>query len=141
MVSRWRRKACSEARGNHECWTQKGRRSKPHVFISDDVLFSGAAGPSEHSASLLTLRMAEISLSEDVTSQQMIAEAERSPAEKLPQMRPAFRPLLARCLRVVPEAGLELNGRGKDVRLIPLPGQDDRQMVPGQSQGDNMCDV
>ena len=75
---------------------------KPRVFIDADVLFAGAASPSEHGASLLILRMAEITLIEAVTSQQVIAEAERSLAEKLPGALPAFRLLVARCLRVVP---------------------------------------
>ena len=75
---------------------------KPRVFIDADVLFAGAASPSEHSASLLILRLAEITLIEAVTSQQVITEAERSLAEKLPGALPAFRLLVARCLRVVP---------------------------------------
>ena len=73
------------------------------VFIDADVLFAGAASPSEHGASLLILRMAEITLIEAVTSQQVITEAERSLAEKLPGALPAFRLLVARCLRVVPD--------------------------------------
>ena len=72
------------------------------VFIDADVLFAGAASPSEHGASLLILRLAEITLIEAVTSQQVIAEAERCLVEKLPQALPAFRLLVARCLRVVP---------------------------------------
>jgi hypothetical protein len=48
---------------------------------------------------------------------------------------------VTRCLRVVPGAGLEFNRHGEDVRVIPLPGQGDRQMLSGQSQGDDMCDA
>jgi hypothetical protein len=47
--------------------------------------------------------MAEITLVEAVTSQQVIAEAERNLVEKLPQALPAFRLLVSRCLRVVPD--------------------------------------
>ena len=37
---------------------------KPRVFVDVDVLFAGAAAPSEHGASLTILRMAEITLIE-----------------------------------------------------------------------------
>ena len=76
---------------------------KPRLFVDADVLFAGAAGPSEHGASLLLLRMAEITLIEALTAQQAIAEAERSLGEKLPQALPTFRLLVNRCLRVVPD--------------------------------------
>ncbi len=76
---------------------------KPRVFVDADVLFAGAASSSEHGASLLILRMAEITLIEALTSQQVIIEAERSLAEKLPQALPTFRLLVSRCLQVVPD--------------------------------------
>lgn len=79
------------------------RRRRPRVFLDADALFAGAASPSEHGASLLILRMAEITLIEALTSQQVIDEAERNLAEKLPQALPAFRLLVSRCLRVVPD--------------------------------------
>jgi hypothetical protein len=41
---------------------------KPRVLVDADVLFSGAASPSQHSASLLVLRMAEITLIDALTS-------------------------------------------------------------------------
>jgi hypothetical protein len=75
----------------------------PRIFVDADVLFSGAAGPSERGASLLVLRMAEITLVEAITSEQVIAEAGRNLAEKLPQALPAFRLIASRCLRVVPD--------------------------------------
>jgi predicted nucleic acid-binding protein len=75
--------------------------SKPRVFVDADVLFSGAAAPGEHGASLVLLRMAEIMLFDAVTSQQVLTEAERNLAEKLPQALPAFRLILSRCVRVV----------------------------------------
>lgn len=74
---------------------------KPRVFVDADVLFAGAAAPSVHGASLLVLRMAEITLIEALTSQQAVAEAERNLAEKLPSTVPTFRLLIGRCLCVV----------------------------------------
>ncbi len=79
------------------------RPSRPRVFVDADVLFAGAASPSEHSASLVLLRLAEITLIEALASQQVIVEAERNLADKLPQALPAFRLLASRCLRVVPD--------------------------------------
>ena len=84
---------------------------KPRIFVDADVLFAGAASPSEYGASLprfarsglLVLRMAEITLVEALTSEQVIVEAERYLAEKLPQALPAFRLIASRCLRVVPD--------------------------------------
>jgi len=79
------------------------RRRKPRVFVDANVLFAGAASPSEHGASLVILRMGEITLIEALTSQQVIVEAERNLEEKLPQALPAFRLLVSRCLLVVPD--------------------------------------
>jgi len=76
---------------------------RPRVFIDADVLFAGAASPSEHGASLLILRMAEITLIEALASQQVITEAERNLSAKLPQALPAFRLLVSRCLHLVPD--------------------------------------
>jgi hypothetical protein len=75
--------------------------SRPRVFVDADVLFAGAASPSEHGASLVVLRMAEITLLDALTSQQVIAEVERNLADYLPAALPAFRLLVSRCLRVV----------------------------------------
>lgn len=49
---------------------------KPRVFVDADALFAGAAAPSEHAASLVVLRMAEITLIDAVTSQQVIGEVD-----------------------------------------------------------------
>ena len=73
---------------------------KPRVFVDADVLFAGAAAPTEHGASLTVLRMAEITLIEAVTSQQAVVEAERNLEAKLPAALPAFRLIVSRCLRV-----------------------------------------
>ena len=75
--------------------------TKPRVFIDADVLFAGAASPNEHSASNLVLRMAELTLIEAVTSEQVITEAERNLLNKLPKAIPAFQLLLSRCLTIV----------------------------------------
>ena len=74
---------------------------KPRVFIDSDVLFAGSASPNEHSASLVILRMAEITLLEAIVSQQVIIETERNLAAKMPGALPAFRLLVSRCLTIV----------------------------------------
>lgn len=72
------------------------------VFVDADVLFAGSAATSEYGASLVVLRMAEITLIEAIASQQVIDKAERNLAEKLPAVLPAFRLIIDRCLRIVP---------------------------------------
>ena len=98
------------------------RPRKPRVFVDADLLFAGAASPSEHGASLLILRMAEITLIEAFASQQAIAEAERSLTEKLPQALPAFRLLVSRCLHVVPDP--------QPADLLPYVGLADPEDLP-----------
>jgi hypothetical protein len=71
------------------------------VLVDADVLFAGAASPGDHGASLTILRLAEITLVDAVTPQQVISEAERNLAAKLPGTLPAFRLLVSRCLRMV----------------------------------------
>jgi hypothetical protein len=80
---------------------------KPRVFIDADVLFAGAASPSEHGASLLILRLGEITLIEAKTSEQVVTEAERNLDAKVPKALPAFRHLVSRCIQIVkdPEPG------------------------------------
>lgn len=77
--------------------------AKPRVFVDADVLFAAAASSEEHGASLVALRMAEITLIDTVTSQQVIVEVERNLFEKLPQALPKFQQLVNRCLLVVPD--------------------------------------
>jgi len=77
------------------------RLLRPRVFVDADVLFAGAAAPTEHGASLTILRMAEITLIDAVASQQVVAEAERNLARKLPPALPAFQVIVSRCLRLV----------------------------------------
>lgn len=78
------------------------RPDKPRLFVDADVLFAGAASPSEHGASLVVLRLTEITLIDAITSRQVITEAERNLETKFPQALPAFRLLVSRCLQVVP---------------------------------------
>ena len=82
---------------------QTTARRRPRVFVDADVLFAGAVSPSEAGASLVILRLAEITLIEALTSEQVIVEAERNLASKLPQKLPEFRLLVSRCLHVVPD--------------------------------------
>jgi hypothetical protein len=76
---------------------------KPRVFIDADVLFAGAASPSEYGASLLILRLAEITLIDAITSEQVTVEAKRNLTIKLPQALPAFQHLVSRCLKICPD--------------------------------------
>jgi predicted nucleic acid-binding protein len=77
------------------------KANKARVFVDADVLFAGAAGPTEYGASLVVLRMAEITLIEAVTSQQVIVEAERNLKEKFPRALSRFNLLVERCLDIV----------------------------------------
>ena len=73
----------------------------PRVFVDADVLFAGSASPSQHGASLVVLRMAEITLINAYTSQQVIGEARRNLAKKIPKALPTFEVLVSRCLTIV----------------------------------------
>jgi hypothetical protein len=75
--------------------------TRPRIFIDADVLFAGAAGPTEYGASLVVLRMAEITLLEAIVSRQVIVEAERNLRAKLPRALPTFNLLVDRCLDIV----------------------------------------
>ncbi len=79
------------------------RRTRPRVFVDADVIFAGSASPSEHGASLVILRMGEITLIDAVTSRQAIIEAERNLTAKIPDALTTFRLLVERSLRVVPD--------------------------------------
>ncbi len=96
---------------------------KPRIFVDADVLFSGAASPNEHSAGLVVLRMAEISLIEAVTSEQVINEVERNLAEKIPAAMPVFRLLVSRCLHIVPDpsvAEIQALSQAADPKDLPI---------------------
>lgn len=79
------------------------RTIKPRVFIDADVLFAGAAAPSEYGASLVVLRMAEITLVEALASRQVITEAERNLTGKFPKALSTFKLLIERCLEIIEE--------------------------------------
>jgi predicted nucleic acid-binding protein len=83
------------------------RSNKLRVFVDSDVLFAGSASPNEYSASLVILRMAEITLIEAVTSEQVITEVKRNLEEKMPKAIPAFQMLVNRCLKVVSNPSIE----------------------------------
>jgi hypothetical protein len=96
---------------------------KPRVFVDADVVFAGAASASEQSASLIVLRLAELTLLEAVVSSQVVAEAERNLAEKLPTALPAFSMIVARCLGIVrdPQPGELVAHAGKaDPKDLPI---------------------
>ncbi len=95
---------------------------KPRVFVDADALFAGVASPSENGASLVTLRLAEITLIDALTSQQVIVEAERNLTEKLPHKLPEFRLIVSRCLQVVPNPQPD--------ELIPYKGAADTKDLP-----------
>lgn len=87
---------------------------RPRIFVDADVLFAGSASPNEHSASLVLLQMAEITLVEAIVSTQVITEAERNLRAKIPPALPAFEMLVSRCLHEVsdptPDEIQALNG-------------------------------
>jgi hypothetical protein len=66
--------------------------------------------------------MAEITLIEAWTSRQVIIEAERNLAEKLPRALPAFGLIVNRCLRVVPDP--------QPADLLPHTGLADPKDLP-----------
>jgi len=90
--------------------------------VDADVLFAGSVAPSQHGASLMVLRLAEITLIEAVASQQVITEAERNLAEKLPDALPAFRLIVSRCLRIAPDTDL--------AEVAPFAGMADPKDLP-----------
>lgn len=101
----------------------KTNQIKPRLFVDADVLFGGAAAPSAYGASLVVLRMAEITLIEAFTCQQVIHEVQRNLANKLPGAIPAFDLLVNRCLKVLPNPQLkdisEYEGLA-DVKDLPI---------------------
>jgi hypothetical protein len=92
------------------------------VFLDADVIFAGAASPSEYGASHVVLRMGEITLLECLTSQQAVTEVERNLTDKLPAKLPEFHLLVSRCLRVVPDPEPD--------DLLPYADQADAKDLP-----------
>ena len=50
------------------------KENKPKVFVGADVIFAGAAAPTEHGASHVVLRMGEITLIDCISSEQALKE-------------------------------------------------------------------
>ena len=101
---------------------ETAKTPKPRVFIDSDVLFAGAASPNDHSASLVILRMAEITLINAITSEQVVVEVERNLSRKIPTALPAFHLLLNHCLRIVPDPSAEeVRCAQKSAELKDLP--------------------
>lgn len=82
------------------------QQEKLLVFVDADVLFAGSASSSRHEASLVILRMAEITLIEAIASQQVIVEVERNLEAKIPVALPTFHLLVSRCLKIVESPSL-----------------------------------
>jgi len=76
---------------------------KPRVLVDADVLLAACASPSEQGASLVILRLAEITLVEALTCEQVIVEVQRNLQAKLPRALPIFETIVSRCLHVVPD--------------------------------------
>ena len=76
-------------------------RDKPKVFVDADVIFAGAASPTEHAASHVVLQMGEITLIDCVSSEQAVKEVERNLADKIPEKLPDFHFLVSRSLHIV----------------------------------------
>lgn len=76
---------------------------KPRILVDADVLLAACASPSEQGASLMILRLAEITLVEALTCEQVIIEVQRNLLAKLPRAVPIFETIVNRCLCVVPD--------------------------------------
>lgn len=98
------------------------KSDKPRLLIDADVLVAGAASSNANSASLLVLRMAEITLIEAVVPEQVVVEVERTLDLKLPKARAAFHLLKERCLTVVPDP--------QSAEVLPYRGLADPQDLP-----------
>lgn len=72
-----------------------------HVFIDADVLYAASATKNISGASLVILRMSEITLIKAISSQQVIVETERNLSKKLPSALSSFHLLARRCLHIV----------------------------------------
>ena len=94
------------------------------VMVDADVLFAGAASSSGQSASGVVLRLSELTVLEGVASVQVVTEAERNVAAKVPAAVEALGELVDACVRVVrdPEPGevRAMDGRAhpKDLPIL-----------------------
>ncbi len=98
-------------------------RDKPKVFVDADVIFAGAAAPTEHGASHVVLQMGEITLIDCVSSEQAVKEVERNLADKISEKLPDFNLLVSRSLHIVgdPQPGdlAAYNGQA-DPKDLPI---------------------
>ena len=80
-----------------------GAQSGSHlrVYFDTDVLFAGAASPSDHSASQVLLTLSEITLIGGITSEFAVDECRRNLAAKLPSATGDFERLVGRALSIV----------------------------------------
>ena len=83
------------------------RHRLPRVLVDSDVLFAAAASSSEHGASLLILRLAELTFIQAIAPQQVFVEAERNLQDKLPKYVKTFHALVGRSLMLMPNPGVE----------------------------------
>ena len=97
-------------------------RNKPKVFVDADVLFAGAAAPTEHGAGHVVLRMGEITLIDCISSEQVVREVERNLADKIPEKLPAYHLLVSRSLHIV--------GDPQPDELLAYKGQADPKDLP-----------
>ena len=101
------------------------------VMVDADVLFAGSASPSDRSASLVVLRLSDLTLIDGVASEQVVAEAEKNLGEKVGAAVPAFRDLVGACVRVVPDPTADevvaLSGRAhpKDLPILTAAVRDE----------------
>lgn len=96
--------------------------TKLSVFLDADVIFAGAAAPTEHGASHVVLRLGEITLLDCVTSTQAVTEVERNLVKKLPSKLPELRLIISRSLRIVPDP--------EPAALVSYKGQADPKDLP-----------
>jgi len=101
---------------------QRGSLTLPINLREKYGIKTGDSFQSEYGASLVVLRMAEITLINAITSQQAITEAERNLADKIPAALPAFQRLVQRCLRVA--------ANPKPADLMAFQGMADEKDLP-----------
>lgn len=95
----------------------------PRVLVDADVLFAGSATSSINSASLIILRMSELTLIEALIPEQAIGEAQKNLSLKVPHALPAFNMLVQRSLKIVPNPDQTLLARyagQADAKDLPI---------------------
>lgn len=71
------------------------------IFIDADALLAGCA--STTGASFVVLHLADLTMIDGITSEQVIIEAGRNLAAKLPDKLPAFKAIVNSALMIVPD--------------------------------------